>query len=166
MAIVVTDASGVVHRTHTGINGQYELPGLGPGQYDFEATLSGFKQERAPLFLNGRAPMQRDVALALGSLSEELTVSGSVAEAARGDAPRPVQSRSAGYVPRPCVSEAAGGDIKEPRKIFDVKPRYPSDLITGQVAGVVSQWRFTPTLLNCEPVEVEINITVNFTVGR
>ncbi len=173
-------------------------PCLARASTDFVASLPGFRVQRAPLFLNGRSPVTRDVALTLGSLSEELTVTGSAADAARADTPRPVPSRSASYVPAPCVSRPAGGDIKEPRKIFDVKPRYPLDLITSQVAGVVvlkgivtkeggvrgvtvlreahaglsaaaieavSQWRFTPTLLNCEPVEVEMTVTINFTLG-
>jgi hypothetical protein len=30
----------------------------------------------------------------------------------------------------------------------------------------MSKWLFTPTLLNCEPVPVEITATVNFTIGK
>jgi protein TonB len=30
----------------------------------------------------------------------------------------------------------------------------------------VRQWEFTPTLLNCEPVEVVMTVTMNFTVER
>jgi TonB family protein len=89
-----------------------------------------------------------------------------------------------------------GGDIKEPKKIRDVKPVYPSIAQTAGVTGVVIletiiatdgsvreakilrsvplldqaaldavyQWQFTPTLLNNEPVEVIMTVTVSFTL--
>src|SRR5262245_26787508 len=90
-----------------------------------------------------------------------------------------------------------GGDIKEPKKIKDVKPIYPSIAQQSGVQGVVileviighdgnvrearvlrsvalldeaaveavRQWQFTPTLLNNQPVEVVMTVTVNFTLG-
>jgi TonB family protein len=33
-------------------------------------------------------------------------------------------------------------------------------------AAAVSQWEFTPTYLNCEPVEVQMYVTVSFKVER
>jgi TonB family protein len=90
-----------------------------------------------------------------------------------------------------------GGDIKPPRKIFDVKPVYPTDAAAASVQGVVilevtiakdgsvadatirrsipqldqaaldavRQWRFTPTVIDEEPVEVVMTVTVNFTLS-
>jgi TonB family protein len=90
-----------------------------------------------------------------------------------------------------------GGDIKEPKKIKDVKPLYPDGARAAGVQGVVileviitydgtvrevrvlrsiamlddaaadavRQWQFTPTLLNNQPVEVVMTVTVNFTLG-
>ena len=30
----------------------------------------------------------------------------------------------------------------------------------------VRQWEFSPTLLNCEPIELRIHVTMNFAAGR
>lgn len=92
----------------------------------------------------------------------------------------------------------AGGAVKAPTKIHDVRPVYPDDAQAAGVEGVVilqvvistegsvietgvlrsvpmlddaaqhavMQWRFEPTLLNGEPVEIEMVVTVNFTLSK
>jgi TonB family protein len=89
-----------------------------------------------------------------------------------------------------------GGDIREPKKIKDLKPAYPEEAkangvqgivimeavidVDGRVADIkvlrghpllnqaaldaVSQWEFTPTLLNGQPVQVLMTVTINFTL--
>jgi protein TonB len=89
-----------------------------------------------------------------------------------------------------------GGDIKEPKKIKDVKPVYPEAAKAAGVQGIViievvigtdgsvneakvlrpvpeldraaidavMQWKYTPTLLNGEPVKVIMTVTVTFTL--
>ena len=89
-----------------------------------------------------------------------------------------------------------GGDIKEPKKIKDVKPVYPEAAKAAGVQGIViieimigtdgavneakvlrsvpeldraavdavMQWKYTPTLLNGEPVKVIMTVTVTFSL--
>jgi periplasmic protein TonB len=38
----------------------------------------------------------------------------------------------------------------------------PAELVRA-ASDAVTQWEFTPTLLNCEPVEVLMNVTITFT---
>jgi len=89
-----------------------------------------------------------------------------------------------------------GGDIKEPKKIKDVKPVYPETAKATNIQGImiieiiigtdgsvneakvlrpvpeldraaidaVMQWKYTPTLLNGEPVKVIMTVTVTFTL--
>lgn len=89
-----------------------------------------------------------------------------------------------------------GGDVREPRKLFDVRPVYPAIALAGHVQGTVvleavitergmverikvlrsvalldaaaidavRQWRYTPTLLNGQPVPVLMTITVTFSL--
>jgi len=99
--------------------------------------------------------------------------------------------------PPPAAPVRVGGDIKEPKKIKDVKPVYPQIAQTAKIQGIViieatigkdgsvkdakvlrsqamldqaaldavRQWKFTPTLLNGQPVEVIMTVTVNFTLN-
>jgi protein TonB len=39
-------------------------------------------------------------------------------------------------------------------------------LLVGAATDAVSRWRYQPTLLNGEPVEVETEIVVSFTLGE
>ena len=89
-----------------------------------------------------------------------------------------------------------GGDVKEPKKIKDVKPVYPEAAKAAGVQGIViietriatdgsvneakvlrsvpeldraaidavMQWKYTPTLLNGQPVEVIMTVTVTFSL--
>ncbi len=91
-----------------------------------------------------------------------------------------------------------GGDVKEPKKIKDVKPVYPEEAKNAGVQGIViietligtdgaikqaqvlrpvpmldkaaldavMQWRYTPTLLNGEPVQLVMTVTVTFTLTQ
>lgn len=91
-----------------------------------------------------------------------------------------------------------GGDIREPRKLADVKPVYPALAQAANVQGIVilealidqegnvadvavlrsvqlldaaaidavQQWQYTPTLLNGNPVDVIMVVTVNFSLSQ
>lgn len=89
---VVTDASGGVLTnvevtvTNTGTNlskgaatnetGRYFLPGLKPGVYSVTATLSGFKKYvNTAVTLQVNQTARLDISLAVGEISQELTVS-------------------------------------------------------------------------------------------
>ncbi len=199
--VVVADGSGGERRAQTGIDGRYEFASLGPGRYSLSATLPGFIVFRSPLFYDGRAPMRRDIPLSIGMISEEVTVRAPAATADSASAAGADESRrseSAGRERPPCKAGKTGGEIVEPRKIFDMRPIYPLDLVASKESGTVvltgivmkdgavgsiravkdphanltaaaieavSKWRFTPTLLNCDPIEVGIQVTVNFTLG-
>ena len=56
---------------------------------------------------------------------------------------------------------AEDGSIKDLKVITSSNPL----LLTG-VLETVRTWKYKPTLLNKEPVEVITTITVNFTLGR
>jgi protein TonB len=87
------------------------------------------------------------------------------------------------------VTSGVGGNLRVPRKVKDVAPGYPGvngsvQLVAtigtdGSVTDVqvvkadrpelgpaaidaVRQWEFTSTLLNCVPIEVQMNVSVSF----
>jgi TonB family protein len=90
---------------------------------------------------------------------------------------------------------AAGGNILPPLKIVDVRPAYPElpgvagtvtmqavidtsgrvrevrdvrsphPALESSAVDAVRAWEFTPTLLNCQAIEVEMRVTVNFSAA-
>jgi protein TonB len=49
--------------------------------------------------------------------------------------------------------------------VRDAKVLRSIPLLEQAALDAVKQWRFTPTLLNGEPKEVIMTVTVNFTIG-
>ena len=196
VTLVLTNAqTQAKYEISSGGAGQYEFVGLPPGEYMLEARLPGFAALQGKVTLAGQK-VQRDLRLALGSLTETVTVKNN---GVRSTAPPVVEVRE----PRPVScggSEAAGGlrvggNIRPPMKIKHVSPVYPSNLADAGVGGAVAlevrigtsgvvddvnvvssshpelaeaavaavrQWQFDATLLNCVPVEVAMNVRVNF----
>jgi predicted FMN-binding regulatory protein PaiB len=66
--------------------------------------------------------------------------------------------------------------LSEPNVAVEVKREIPELLVIvagrdarealEEALGAVSQWEFSPTWLNCEPVEVRMFVTVVFTAER
>ena len=51
-------------------------------------------------------------------------------------------------------------------RILELRVVSGSPLLVRAAVDAVQQWRYQPTLLDGEPVEVETTITVTFTLGR
>ena len=117
--------------------GEFEVPGLPPGEYAVEIQLAGFQPYRATVAMQG-AYVRRDVTLALGTVHETINVNDAAVSAAQ-------PSRAAAPSPSPaCEAGPAngtiriGGNIRAPRKLKDVKPIYPAALKgTGAEGEVV-----------------------------
>jgi beta-lactamase regulating signal transducer with metallopeptidase domain len=94
-----------------------------------------------------------------------------------------------------CTPSPVGGNILPPAKIRDVRPAYPAGAAPGEVRlkarigvdgfvsstsvvgdadpalanaalAAVGQWGFTPTLLDCEPIEVNMNVHISFVTAK
>lgn len=76
VAIVVRNlATGITREVVTNARGQYEVPGLQPGQYQVEATLEGFRRySRGPITVQVSAETRVDATLEVGELSEVVQV--------------------------------------------------------------------------------------------
>ena len=178
------------HEVKTDATGHFELVGLPGGEYQLETKYMGFATLRETLTLSPGQLMSKPIALQLGSLQETITVVDS-------DTPATTVRRAAAppAAKAPCIAGTAGGNIKVPRKLVDVKPKYPSNLRQTRASGVVEmeatigpdgsvtetqvvsspyadmstaateavrQWQFSPTLLNCAPVNVNMHVLVSF----
>jgi TonB family protein len=205
-SVVLTGASNDVAReTLTDADGRFMLSGLQAAAYRVVVTRPGFKTHVLELALDGVTGATAEVTLDVGALSEAVTIQG------RTDTTVDAQTETMISLRRrlealdrrlqavQCTDQPGGGHIVEPKKVVDVRPRYPTHLIAERVDGIVilegivttagtvrdltvlrevhpdldeaaleavRQWEFTPTLLNCEPVEVVMTVTVNFSVGE
>jgi beta-lactamase regulating signal transducer with metallopeptidase domain len=178
----------VKHETKTDGNGRFELVGLPAGDYTVEAKLLGFRNLTDTFSVNGQS-VDRLLKMQVGLLEETISVfsdDGTITSTQqRGNAvnKRPNPACPAG------VTNGIGGNIRPPHKVKDVRPGYPGvdgnvELSAtigtdGSVVDVqtvktdrpelaaaaidaVRQWEFDSTLLNCVPIEVQMNVSVNF----
>lgn len=111
--------------------GRYEFLGVVSGDYTFEARLPGFMTLRGTLTLTGQS-VQKDVSLQIGTLQETITVSSS--RSATTVAP-PVRKHVERRPVSNCTPGEAGGNIKPPAKIRDVRPVYPVSMSSQGIEG-------------------------------
>ena len=166
------------------VRGRFRVPQLAAGEYQLSLRLPGFRTARGAVEVKPGAAAGVTFHMAVGSLSELVTVRSS----------RP----AAPAQPAPQVASTApiriGGSIQEPRKIKDVTPEFPAEADQAGAEGVVvidaaigldgsvtsarviqgvpllnnaaltavRQWQFTPTRLNGRPIEVLATFTVRF----
>jgi len=184
MALV--NEQGVKWSTPTDGGGQFEFAPVGAGKYVLEAAVPGFRTFKQDLVLEREKDWKKAITLQLGELQETIQVT----------ARRPAQ-----LAPPPASSGVVrvGGNIKQPTKVFNVAPVYPTSMQAAGLEGVVKldvliatdgtvasvrvasaqvhpafaaaaatavkQWRFTPTLLNGQPVEVEMTASIAFNLS-
>ena len=162
--------------------GRFEFPPVGPGKYQMTINLPGFRTLRQPIELAEARDWERAVTLQVGELQETITVRSS-RTASPPSAAVPSVIRVGGNVRAP-------KKIKDVRPIYPPSMReagltgvVPVEALIGPdgvvssvrvlsaavhpdfaVAAVdaVRQWRFTPTLLNGQAVEVSMRVTVTF----
>ena len=187
--ITVSDARrDVKHEMKTDRNGRFELVGLPAGDYTVEAKLPGFRNLTDTLTINGQS-VDRTIKMQVGQLQETIRVlsdDGAITTArqtgtAFAKPPNPVCT--------PGTTNGVGGNIRPPRKLNDVRPGYPGvdgDVELAATIGTdgsvvelqvvkadrpelgpaaieaVRQWEFSSTLLNCVPIEVQMNVSVSF----
>jgi beta-lactamase regulating signal transducer with metallopeptidase domain len=186
--ITLTDQQRQVkHEVRTDRDGRFELIGLPIGAYSLEAKIPGFLPQTSALTVSGQA-VERNLRLEVGTLQETITVTGRPGTiGAQRSAPRTATRRP--IPPCPALASPVGGNIRPPHKVKDVRPIYPG--VDGHVTlaarigtngsvvevlvvtsdrpeleapaiAAVSQWEFDETLLNCVPVEVQMNVDVDF----
>lgn len=117
--------------------GVYSLRDVASGAYELTMSLPGFATVKAVVDVRPGDRLARSIVLPLGSLEETLTVVGGGSPDASAPPPRPVRD-----IPLPRAgtgwSGNVGGSIKMPRKVVDVKPRYPAELESSGAAATVA----------------------------
>jgi TonB family protein len=106
--------------------GRFVFPGVQPGRYVLAASLAGFRPLHHEFELRTARDWDRAVTLQVGDVRETITI-----RETRVAAPRP-PSQPQG--PQPV---RVGGNIRVPRKEFDVRPVYPAAMREAGREGVV-----------------------------
>jgi TonB family protein len=168
--------------------GEYRLASLPAGTYSVEVRAPGFKMyQKHGVVLNTGVPETVDVMLNVGAVSETLEVVGKGARPAPVASGAPRRIRVGGnvqmtrllYQPKPVYPpelQAAGieGTVLLRAVISTqgtliglsvINTAVDADLAKAAMDSV-SQWRYSPTLLNGMPVEVATTISINFHLER
>jgi TonB family protein len=178
-----------VEMTTSDAAGNFVFKALPAGEYDLKVLKRGFEEYKAPqVVLEPGREASRNVRLEIAAVMDEVDV---VAEGtakplpSSGTSGKPARLRVGGDVEAakrlklvtpvyPQVAKAAGiqgtvilhaiiGMDGTPLSLrvmnSDIDPA-----LTRSAVEAVSKWRYRPTLLNGEPIEVDTTIMVNFTL--
>jgi TonB family protein len=189
--IVMTNHdANTIDMTTTDRDGNFSFTGLLAGKYEFQVYKPGFETyTQQNVSLDAGRDFTSTFTLSMGALSEHLTVvperseQPSASEKNNGKPSRikvggnveaaqlikrvipvyPDSAKSAG-IQGIVVLHAVISTDGRPLSLRVVNGQIDPDLAKSAVEAV-SQWRYTPTLLNGEPVEVDTTIQVNYTLN-
>lgn len=174
--------------TTTDAEGSFVFTALPAGDYQMRVLKQGFAEYQSPevVLVAGR-DLALTVKLEMGSLKETIDVHGEVSRSATPVVnKKPVRIRIGGNVQAarlqnkvqpiyPDSAKVAGsqgsvvlyaviGMDGKPMSLQVLNSQIDPALARAAVEAV-SHWKYTPTLLNGEPIEVDTVITVNFTLA-
>ena len=183
--LTLEDSQGQKQQATTGAAGRFDFAQVPPGKYIVSAALPGFRALRQEFELTAARDWDRAITLQVGTVSESITVqerrvTGPVGPA-QPQLPKPVRVGGNIRVPRkevdvhpvyPKTMREAGREGVVPiEAIIGPDGSVTSvRVLTAQIhpdfaiaaVDAVRQWKFTPTLLNGAPVEVVMNVSVQF----
>jgi TonB family protein len=172
----------------TGADGNYAVSGVPEGVYSIEVLKPGY----APLGIGGRniepgKTARADFYLSLGKVQETINVDGGKGGTAPEAAPAgPQRIRVSGNVQAAKIAKMVRptypAEAKEARIQGTVRLRAvigkdgsvmgltllmsPAADLARSAMDAVNQWQYTPTLLNGQPVEIQTEVDVNYTLTK
>jgi TonB family protein len=188
--IIMTDHAAdiidMIPMTTSDRDGNFSFKALPTGEYEIKVMKRGFEPFNLPqVTVESGLDFSQSITLQIGAIMEEVEVvpngttkllpSGATGKPSRirvgGDieAPHlitkvqpvyPESARSAGVSGTVILHAIIGKDGK-PLSLRVMSSQINPDLARSAVEAV-SQWRYTPTLLNGEPIEVDTTVMVNF----
>jgi TonB family protein len=185
--LTVEDAKGSKSQAVTDAKGQFEFSQVAPGRYVLQATLAGFRPLRHDVDLQQERDWDRAITLQVGEVKETINVSGQRTNGSPVPPPSgPQRVRVGGNIRTP-------RKLKDVRPVYPPSMRdagregvVPIEALIGRdglvhsvrvlsanihpdfaiaAAEAVRQWTFSPTLLNGQPVEVTMNVTITFSLS-
>lgn len=181
--MTLTSNQQVVARVRTDSSGRFQFATVAPGRYTLGASLAGFNALQRDLDLQQSGAWNQPITLQVGTLQETISVtdqrpSRSAARDATGAVVRiggnlkaPTKVRDVRPIYPPAMRDAGIEGIVPMEAVINregavTTVRVVSALVHPELAKAaieaVKQWKFTPTLLNGEPVEVMMTVQVRF----
>ncbi|MGE3492508.1 MAG: TonB family protein [Vicinamibacterales bacterium] len=184
VAVIMEDGNGNRATATTDRSGRFDFGVVAPGQYKLSTNIPGFMSVTHALKLEELRHWDVNLTLQVGTLQETVTVRDQRPAGASGRASlEPVKIGGNIKPPRkvvdvrpvyPAAMRDAGVEgIVQLNALIDTEGRVASVRPSGSQAHpelakaaveAVSQWLFTPTLLNGDKVEVLMTVAVAFTL--
>jgi TonB family protein len=188
--ILFNHQANTIDMTTSDREGHFAFKPLPAGNYELEVLKPGFEAYRVPLVsLDAGRDFSETFTLHVGAITEHVMVVPEnsarpvPAETASGKPSRlgvggsveasrlvhkvqpvyPESAKSAGIADTVVLHAVISMDGK-PLSLRVMNSHVDPDLARSAVEAV-SQWRYTPTLLNGEPIEVDTTITVNYSLA-
>jgi len=188
--VLLNEARQAKYEVKTNTGGQFEFVGLPAGDYGLEAKGNGFQGLKDVVTVSGQN-LQRNYTLKLGTLQETIVVTddgrehgaptikerpvlpprGECAASGAGGQikpPRKIRDMAPSY-PASLRGTGTTGTVQLKGRIaldgyltdISVEGEAHPEMASSAVAAL-REWQFTETLLNCQPVDVVMNISVTF----
>jgi len=175
--------TGKQETTISGDAGDYLLAAIPVGRYVVQVRKPGFRLfQNEGVVLDANAPLRLDVKVEVGEITESVEVTGKAPPAAKISNAAPRRIRVGGNVqasrliyqappiyPRRAEEQGIQGAvvlravIGKDGGLMSLSAINTADRdLTEAALEAVKQWRYEPTLLNGQPIEVVTTITLNF----
>jgi TonB family protein len=184
--LTVEDARQNKWTAVTDASGQFEFPRLEAGGYVLQAALPGFRPLRHEFELRQERDWDRAITLQVGALTETVTVSEPRTNGSPVPPAGPQRVRVGGNVRAPRNVKRVSPEYPASMRDAGREGVVPLEAVIGRdglvhsvrvlsanihpdfalaAADAVRQWRFDPTLLNGQPVEVTMTVTIAFSLS-
>jgi TonB family protein len=186
--IMSNHTANTIDMTTSDRDGNFNFKALPSGEYELKAMKPGFQVYRLPeVNLVSGSDFSQNISLEIGTTMEEVQVvpAGTKQPLPLGTTGKPSRLRLGGEIeeakivskvppvyPDAARSAAISGTVilhavismeGKPLSLRVMNSQIDPDLARSAVEAV-SQWRYTPTLLNGEPIEVDTTITVIYSL--
>ena len=187
--IMSNHTANTIDMTTSDRDGNFSFKSLPSGEYELKAMKPGFQVYRLPqVNLTSGGDFSQNISMEIGTIMEEVQVvpAGSRQPLPVGTSGKPSRLRLGGDLeashritkvqpvyPDSAKSAGISGTVilhavistdGKPLSLRVMNSQIDPDLARSAVEAV-SQWRYTPTLLNGEPIEVDTTITVNYSLA-
>lgn len=184
--VLKLDGNGSEYEFESGPDGAYAVKGLPEGTYTVEILKPGYARNSLGKLAIGTKTRLADFHLELGRIRETLTVDGGKSEAvtsAANDAPKRVRvsgniqaakllKRVSPVYPKEAKAAGVQGTVRMQMVVSKEGDVMNLTLLTSPSAELarsameaVNQWKYSPTLLNGNPVEIQTIVDINYTLA-